>query len=390
MKTLYLDCFSGISGDMLVGTLIDLGADVERLRTALASLQVQGFDITAEKSLKKGITATQFRVVQDNTDKPHRHLRHILEIIERGDLPASVKEASVATFRRIAECEAAIHGTTVEKIHFHEVGAIDSIVDVVAAHLALHLLEVGRVVASAVNTGSGTVQCAHGLMPVPAPATAQLLQGVPSYGSDCPYELTTPTGAALVAQMADAFAPMPVMVVEKVGYGSGTRDLPDHPNVLRGILGTETATGQREPITVVETNIDDLLPELMPPLIDALLLAGAREAFLTPLYGKKGRPAFLVTALCDQDKLAPVTDAFFEHSSTLGIRMRTEERLCLDREWETVATPWGEVRMKIGIWNGKVRNRAPEFEDCRKVAEAAGISVMAVYQAALAAKHKEV
>ncbi len=388
MKTLYLDCFCGISGDMFVGTLIDLGADLERLRSTLASLQVPGFEIAAERVLKKGVTATQFRVIQDTTDKPHRHLRHILEIIERGDLPASVREASAATFRRIAECEAAIHGTTVEKIHFHEVGAIDSIVDVVATHLALHLLGVDRVVASPVNTGSGTVQCAHGLMPVPAPATVLLLEGVPSYGSECPFELTTPTGAALIAQVAAAFGPMPLMVPERIGYGSGTRDLPDRPNVLRGVLGTESGA-QQHPITVVETNIDDLLPELMPPLIEALLEAGARDAFLTPLYGKKGRPAFMVTALCDEDKLAPVTSAFFEHSSTLGIRMRTESRLCLDREWETAVTAWGTVRVKIGLWNGKVRSRAPEFEDCRKVAEAAGVPVMAVYQAALAAGHKE-
>lgn len=388
MKTLYLDCFCGISGDMFVGTLIDLGADLERLRSALASLQVPGFEIAAERVLKKGVTATQFRVIQDTTDKPHRHLRHILEIIERGDLPASVREASAATFRRIAECEAAIHGTTVEKIHFHEVGAIDSIVDVVATHLALHLLGVDRVVASPVNTGSGTVQCAHGLMPVPAPATVLLLEGVPSYGSECPFELTTPTGAALIAQVAAAFGPMPLMVPERIGYGSGTRDLPDRPNVLRGVLGTESGA-QQHPITVVETNIDDLLPELMPPLIEALLEAGARDAFLTPLYGKKGRPAFMVTALCDDDKLAAVADAIFENSSTLGLRMRTESRLCLEREWETVTTTWGAVRVKVGRWNGRVRSRAPEFEDCRKVAEAAGVPVMAVYQAALAAGHKE-
>lgn len=388
MKTLYLDCFCGISGDMFVGALIDLGADLERLRSALASLQVPGFEIAAERVLKKGVTAAQFRVIQDTTDKPHRHLRHILEIIERGDLPASVREASAATFRRIAECEAAIHGTTVEKIHFHEVGAIDSIVDVVATHLALHLLGVDRVVASPVNTGSGTVQCAHGLMPVPAPATVLLLEGVPSYGSECPYELTTPTGAALIAQVAAAFGPMPLMVPERIGYGSGTRDLPDRPNVLRGVLGTESSA-QQHPITVVETNIDDLLPELMPPLIEALLEAGARDAFLTPLYGKKGRPAFMVTALCDDDKLVAVADAIFENSSTLGLRIRTESRLCLEREWETAVTAWGTVRLKIGLWNGKVRSRAPEFEDCRKVAEAAGVPVMAVYQAALAAGHKE-
>lgn len=386
MRLLYFDCFSGISGDMSVGALIDAGADFGIIRKGLDSLGVPGFRVECEKIKKKGIAATQFRVVLDNQEHhPHRHLRHVVEIISRGELPEPVKEAAIATFRVLAEAEAKVHDSTPEKIHFHEVGAVDSIVDIVGAQYALHLLNVDEVVVSPLHVGAGTVRCEHGVMPVPAPATAVLLQGKPTYGGNVEGELVTPTGAALIAQCAKRFGPAPAMRVEAIGYGSGTRDLPDLPNVLRVMIGEADAGSATEMISVVEANIDDMTGELFPPLIGALLNAGARDAFVTPVLGKKGRPAHCITVLCDEPRVSDIVRTLFEHSTTFGVRLRTERRFVLERDWRDVATPWGNVRVKTGRRNGDIVTVAPEFEDCRKAAESAGVPVRRVYEAALAA-----
>jgi uncharacterized protein (TIGR00299 family) protein len=386
MRTLYFDCFSGAAGDMIVGALIDAGADFGRIRDSLMSLGVQGFDVAIEKVKKKGVMATKFHVNIAAQGHPHRHLKHIVEIIEKGDLPQNVKAASLETFRRIAQAEADVHGSTPEKVHFHEVGAVDSIVDIVGAHLALDQLKPDRIEASSLHVGSGTVKCAHGVMPVPAPATALLLKNVPSYGGEVEGELVTPTGAALIAQLAQKFGPQPELTVDSVGAGAGTRDLPDRPNVLRVLIGQAASVSTaNQTIVVIEANIDDMNPELFPPLVHDLLAAGARDAFLTPILGKKGRPAHLVTALADDAAVSRVTDTLFRGSSTLGLRMRREERICLDREWKNVRTPWGEVRVKLGRRNGSLTNSAPEFEDCARVAESAKVTVRQVYDAAHAA-----
>lgn len=387
MRTLYFDCFCGAAGDMIVGALIDVGADFDRIRDGLDSLGVSGYSVAAEKVNKHGTMATQFRVnLDDEHDHPHRHLRHIVEIIEQGTFPDTVKQASVQTFENIAQCEAEVHGTTPEKIHFHEVGAVDSIVDIVGAHLALDQLRPERIVASSLNLGSGTVKCAHGIMPVPAPATALLLKGVPSYSSEVKGELTTPTGAALIGQLATEFGPMPEMTIDSVGAGSGTRDLPDRPNVLRVLYGEAVGAGsQTETIVVIEANIDDMNPELFPPLINDLIEAGCRDAFLTPILGKKGRPAHLVTILAPENLVDKATAILFRGSTTLGLRMRHEQRICLAREHKCVATPWGEVSVKVSRYKGEVTNSAPEHEDCAAVARAAGVPVLEVYQAAYAA-----
>lgn len=387
MRIAYLDCFCGISGDMAVGALVDAGADFAAIRAALDSLGLRGFTVNAAKVNKHGIMATQFQVQFDAAEPhPHRHLADVLEIIDRGDLPAPVKAASVATFEALARAEAAVHGTTLEVVHFHEVGAVDSIVDIVAAQHAKHLLGVDRVAVSPMNVGSGTVQCDHGVLPVPAPATALLLQGKLTCGGDVAGELVTPTGAALVAQWAAACGPIPPMSVERIGYGSGTRDLPDRANVLRVFLGeSASASAETQPILVVETNIDDLNTELFPPLLSALIEAGARDAFLTPIVGKKGRSAHCVTVLCEEAQARDIAGVLFRHSTTFGVRMRREERFVLERHWKSVATPWGRVRVKLGIWEGARTTAAPEFEDCRARAEAAGVPVRLVYEAALAA-----
>jgi hypothetical protein len=390
MRTLYFDCFSGAAGDMIVGALLDLGVHFDKLRAALDSLGVSGYSLAAEKVKKKGILATQFRVDLDPNEKqPHRHLKHVVEIIDRGQLPDVVKASAKETFRRIADAEAQVHGSTPERVHFHEVGAVDSIMDVVGAHFCLHELGVERVSASKLHVGAGTVKCAHGVMPVPAPATALLLQGLPVYGGEVEYELITPTGAALLAQLADSFDAMPGMVIERVGYGSGTRDLPDRANVLRALLGESAEPGRsHESITIIEANIDDMSPEMLPPLVGDLLEAGARDAFVTPIVAKKGRPAHLVTALCDEAHTDAVARALFRGSTTLGLRIRREERICLEREFRNAKTPWGEVRVKIGRYDGVQTVASPEFEDCRRRAQEAGVPALAVYNAAVAAAAK--
>ena len=390
MKTLYLDCFSGISGDMSVGALVDAGADLDSIAAALASLGIAGFHVTAEKVVKKGISATQFLVHCDpDIKQPHRHLRHMVEIIERGALPEEVKSAAVATFHLLAEAEAEVHNTTVEKVHFHEVGAVDSIVDVVAAQYAKHLLGIERVVCSPLNVGGGTVKCSHGVMPVPPPAAALLLRGKPTYGTADVGELTTPTGAALVSQWTDTFGPAPKMRTESIGYGSGEKELADRANVLRVLVGEseEGVTGGEGSVLVVEANIDDMTGELFPPLIAAILEAGAVDAFLTPVLGKKGRPAHLVTALCAEAQLPEVTEALITHSTTLGVRWHRTERHVLERCFGVADTDWGPVRVKLGIHGDIQNSAAPEFEDCRALAEAHAVPVRHVYEAALAAAY---
>jgi pyridinium-3,5-bisthiocarboxylic acid mononucleotide nickel chelatase len=383
---LYFDCSSGAAGDMFVGALLDLGVDFDALNAALLTLGVDGYALRAGQVVKKGILSTKFDVdIDADVKQPHRHLRHVVEIIEKGDLPDAVKAASIKTFERIAECEAAVHGTTIEKVHFHEVGAVDSIVDVVGAHWALHALGIDRVESSAMHVGAGTVRCAHGVMPVPAPATARLLEGVPVYGGEVQGELVTPTGAALMAQVASRFGAMPPMTMLKTGHGAGTRDLPDRANVLRAVLGVALETGGGgETITVIEANIDDMSPELYPPLMETLLNQGARDAFLTPIIGKKGRPGHLVTVMCDADRADALTTILFSGSKTIGVRMRTESRVCLDRAFQVAHTEFGDVRVKVAWRNGH-KNVAPEFEDCRQRADERGTTVLAVYESAMAA-----
>ncbi len=383
---LYFDCSSGAAGDMFVGALLDLGVDFDQLNSALQTLGVDGYSLRADTVVKKGVQSTKFEVdIDEGIKQPHRHLRHVVEIIEKGDLPDAVKKAALKTFERIAECEAAVHGTTIEKVHFHEVGAVDSIVDVVGAHLALHALGVDRIEASPLHVGAGTVKCAHGIMPVPAPATARLLEGVPVYGGEVQGELVTPTGAALMADVVSSFGPMPSMIVTKTGHGAGTRDLPDRANVLRAVLGVAQSSGvSGAVVTVIEANVDDMSPEFYPPLVEAVLGGGARDAFLTPIIGKKGRPGHLITVICDADRVDDLVSVLFAGSKTIGLRMRTESRICLERSWKVARTEFGDVRIKVASRNGH-RNVAPEFEDCRSRAAESGATPLAVYESAMAA-----
>jgi len=349
---------------------------------------VPGFHVEAEKVVKRGIAATQFRVVVDPAaPKPHRHLHHIEDIITRAPLPEAARAGALKTFRVLAEAEAAVHGIAVEKVHFHEVGAIDSIADIIGANLALHLLGVECVVASPVHVGGGTIHCDHGIMPVPAPATAMLLKGCPVIGDDLDAELATPTGAALAVSWAGSFGPMPAMTTTAVGHGAGGRDLPDRANVLRVLVGETAASppGVADTVTVIEALIDDMSGELLAPALDALMAAGARDAFLTPALAKKGRPACLITVLCDGSMRSGMARTLFEHTTTLGVRFREERRATLERAWRTVRTDYGAVRVKIAFLDGTPSVLHPEYEDCRARAAESGVPVRRVAEAAQAA-----
>lgn len=299
-----------------------------------------------------------------------------------------MKDAANATFLALGEAEASVHGTTIDQVHFHEVGAVDSIVDIVASQIGFHLLGIERFACSPLHVGSGTVKCDHGIMPVPAPATARLLRGIPTYGGAVDGELVTPTGAAIIRHRVTEFGPAPLMSTLAIGYGSGTKNLADRANVLRITIGESDADSGRDTIQILEANLDDMSGELLAPLVSALMEGGALDAFLTPVIGKKGRPAHVVTVLAAEDKAPALCDLIFAHSTTLGVRTRTESRFILNRAWKSVSTPWGPVRVKIGSRGESTMTTAPEYDDCLSVANAAHIPVRNVYEAALAAAIK--
>src|SRR5439155_8523094 len=363
----YLDAFSGVSGDMLVGALAGAGADRQALISTLDSLGT-GATLRFEEVKRCGIAATKFHVDSVET-RTHRHLPHILKMIDAASsLPDRVKQNASAVFQRLGEAEAAVHQVPLEKVHFHEVGAADSIIDIVGACLALDLLGVDMLVCSPLNLGSGTVTTEHGLLPVPAPVTATLVFGKPVYARGPAMELTTPTGAAVVTTLAKEFGPMPPMRISSGGYGAGSRDFPDQPNVLRALLGEASGAEEATTITVIEANIDDLSPQILGYSMERLLDAGALDVTLQPIEMKKSRPGTLLRVLAkpeDRDRLA---DIVFAETSTLGLRMYAAERRVQSRRWVEVATPHGNVRMKVA-GDGAY---APEFEDCRRLALATG------------------
>ncbi len=402
MKTAYFDCFSGAAGDMIVGALLDAGADAKALCEALHRLGVGGFTIAIEKVTKQGIAATRFIVnLEDSTKQPHRHLKHVTEIIRVGKLPDRVRDRAISVFERLAQAEAAVHNTAIEKVHFHEVGAVDAIVDVVGACLCLDSLGIERIMVSPIPTGSGTIKCEHGVLPVPAPATALLLRGVPLAACDEVGELTTPTGAAILTTLADEFGPLPSMDLSMVGYGAGTRDNKTRPNVLRVLIGEAAASGsQTEQIAVLETSLDDASPQVIAFCIERLLAEGAWDAYAVPIQMKKGRLGVMLTVLCDVAKVAVMEAIVYRETPTLGVRRRVQERSRLRRREEIVATAYGDIRMKIaevqddqgaspaiaqgGIPRG-VTTATPEYEDCKAAALRHKVALREVIAAANAA-----
>lgn len=383
MNTAYFDCFSGASGDMIVGALIDAGASLEGLRDALSRLNVAGYAISASKITKQALAATRFEVTVESADQPHRHLRDIVAILESSDLGDRVKQHAIRVFQRLAEAEAQVHGTDVNAVHFHEVGAVDAIVDVVATVSALDQLQVQRVICSPICVGSGTVQCDHGVLPVPAPATAVLLRGQPIAECDEPGELTTPTGAALLTTLAESFGPLPSMTIRTVGYGAGTRDGVHRPNVLRVILGDPSPAGSTDEVVVLETAVDDTTGEAVGHCLERLFDAGALDAYCLPIYMKKSRPGLLLTVLSSVAEADRLEAVIFAETTTFGVRRYRARRTKLDREHRDVDTPWGRVRVKIGRRGRDVVTVAPEYEDCRRVAADSRVALRDVLNAAL-------
>jgi uncharacterized protein (TIGR00299 family) protein len=381
----YFDCFSGASGDMVLGACIDAGADIAALTSSLARLGVGGYRLEANPIKKQGFRATRATVRVEEASPPHRHLSHILKIIETAGLSEQTTSRASAIFRRLAEAEAVAHGSTVERVHFHEVGAVDAIVDIVGACLALEQLEIDEVHCSAIPTGHGTVTCAHGVMPVPAPGTAELLKGVPIAACDEPGELTTPTGAAILTTLAKAFGPMPAMTVASIGYGAGHRDGQTRPNLLRLVIGTVANPAQTDEVAVLEANLDDATPEAIGYVLEKALQAGALDAFAAPIYMKKNRPAVMVTILAEPLRQAAFEELLFRETTTFGVRSYRAQRQKLERTHVTVDTPYGPIRVKVGSRGGQVVTRSPEFEDCRAAAEAHQVALREVIAAALQA-----
>ncbi|HTL57288.1 MAG TPA: nickel pincer cofactor biosynthesis protein LarC [Candidatus Limnocylindrales bacterium] len=438
MRTLYLDLFSGISGDMFIGALLDLGLDAHQLEHKLSELHLEGYHLHISRAQKSSIAGTKFDV-HLNDDQAHHHhepvthshehghshshahghshdhshghvhthshgARHdhshehsrtfaeIRQLINQSSLSAWVKEKSTAVFQRIAVAEGKIHGLPAEQVHFHEVGAVDSIVDIVGACIGLELLGKPRLQASDVVDGNGWVDCAHGRFPIPAPATLAILgaRGIPLSQCNEPHELVTPTGAALLAELVESFGPMQELVAEKIGFGLGTRDNKTRPNVLRAILGesqqVQSANDwQTDTIAVLETNLDDINSEILGQFIETALAAGALDAFHTPIQMKKNRPGVLLSVLCNSSDADNLTELILRETSSFGVRRIYAERRKLKREFQTVQTPYGEVTVKIGQLNGRVIQVAPEFESCKKVASEKSVSLKEVYQAALKA-----
>jgi len=363
MRIAYFDCFSGASGDMILGALVDAGLSPRLLRQELKKLNLSKVQLTVRKVLKGGISATRV-VVEGNEKRSHRNLKEMVRIIDRSGLDAEVKSLSKRIFGKIASTEAGIHRTPAEEVHFHEVGGLDSIVDICGAVWGLRRMGIEKIHVSKVNVGAGFVNCEHGVLPVPAPAALALMNGKPIYSTGVEKELLTPTGAALLSTLGTEFGSFPVMRVEKIGYGAGRDDLP-HPNVLRLMIGTAEEMRGEEKVMVVETNIDDMNPQFYDYIMERLLKMGTKEVFLTPVLMKKGRPATLLTVICSSEKLPAVTQFLLKETTTIGLRWHEDDRVKAEREIVSLKTKHGNIRFKIARWNGEVINVSPEYEDCR-------------------------
>ena len=369
MKTAYFDCFSGITGDMTLGALVSAGVNLDVLHTELTKLGLPGYELKTEKVMRSGIAATKVHVVIDQRSQIPRHLSDILNIIEGSSLSPTVKEKSIRIFKRMADAEARVHGTTPEKIHFHEVGAVDAIVDIVGSVIGLEILGIAQIITSALNVGSGMVHTSHGHLPIPAPATAELLRGIPFYQSSTQFELTTPTGAAIVSTLSSSFGPLPPMKIDHIAYGAGDKDFPGHMNVLRLLIGDPVATYDRDTSVIVETNIDDMNPQAYDYVIEKIMKQGAQDVYLTPIIMKKGRPAILLTVLTDQLKEHSILDTIFHETTSIGVRIQEVSRRKLSREIKEVDTIFGRIRIKISKRGNEILTATPEYEDCRKIAD---------------------
>jgi uncharacterized protein (TIGR00299 family) protein len=403
MKILYYDCFAGISGDMNLGAMIDLGVDPIHLKKQLGKLPVHGYELMITKDVRKGISGTKVDVMIDeehqHLKKDHHHhqnpvhdhkhgehahqhnsYREIRDLINRSELHDKEKEISLAIFSKIAEAEAKIHNKSVDDVHFHEVGAIDSIVDIVGAAICLHYLEPDRILCSTVELGGGTVKCAHGTYPVPAPATAEIIKNIPVRKGTVDYEATTPTGAAILAACVDQFTDKSDFAIMQTGYGIGSKDA-SIPNVLRIFLCKSVSDAtETVPSFIVECNIDDMNPEFYDYIIDSLFSAGAKDVFITPIIMKKSRPAVKLSVLCTPDAEKRVNEVLFRETSTLGVRKYNIDKTMLERETEQVHTRYGDINVKSAFFQGVNIKSKPEYDDCVKIAREKGIPVSQIYR----------
>jgi len=382
MKIAYFDCFAGAAGDMIVGALLDAGCDRADLSAALRGLSASGYELRAEQAVRGGIRGVKFSVDVE-ANQPRRDLGDILAMIESANLPGRSADSAARIFTRLAQAEAKVHGVGVEQVHFHEVGATDSIVDIVGACAALELLGVERVYCSAIPLGSGTVRCEHGVLPVPAPATAELLTAATVAGTELEGEATTPTAAAVLSTLCQAYGPVPQMEISAVGYGAGERQGQGVPNLLRVLLGRTDAEADVDTVVELSANVDDCTGEVLGVAVGKLLAAGCLDAWVTPIYMKKSRPAWMLSALCDPGGAADAERIIFTQTTTFGVRRRLLVRSKLQRRWQSAETPYGPIRIKVGSRGGAVVSAAAEFDDCRAAAEAHHVPVREVLQAAM-------
>ncbi len=382
MRIVYFDCFAGASGDMILGALLDAGVEPEVWQGELNRLDLSGYELKIDRVQKQGIAATSVRVLVSEGSQ-ERRLAEIEELIGTSQLPTEVKEASVEIFRRLAVAEAKVHGTTPDQIHFHEVGGVDAIIDIVGSVVGLRLLGVEEIYVSALPLGRGFVDCAHGRLPLPAPATIELLQGVPVLSRDVEGELVTPTGAAILTTLAKGFGPFPPMTVERIGYGAGQKDF-SFPNLLRLLVGTTSPAldARMETLTLLEANIDDLNPEFYGHLMERLFTAGALEVYLTPVQMKKNRPGVVLSVTCPPAQAEALAALVFAETTTIGLRRQEVQRWALARERVEVETPYGTVGVKVARLGGKVMTASPEYEDCRRLALESSVPLKEVYTAA--------
>jgi hypothetical protein len=394
MKLCYLDCFSGISGDMLLGALVDAGLSPAALENELRKLDLKGWSLATERVQRGELTATKldFKISETHHRRTWKKIR---ELIRASALAAPVQQRAELIFDRLAEAEAGVHGVAKHEVHFHEVGAMDSILDIVGASVAMEKLGIEKILVSPLNLGSGSVKTAHGTLPVPAPATAALLKNAPVYSTGVAAELVTPTGAAVVAALAAEYGPLPRMSVSAIGYGAGSRDLTEQANVLRVFLGEplkESRTADEPTVSIIEANLDDMSPQLGGYFMEQALAAGALDVFYTPVQMKKNRPGVLLTVICPSNRVEALSEMVFQQTTTIGLRIYEARRRVLAREFVSVETPYGSVRMKVARLNGRVLNAAPEYDDCQRLAREKSVplkQVLADAQFCFRQQHKD-
>lgn len=382
-RILYIDCTSGISGDKTLGAFVDLGLTIEELRDGLARLPLTGYSVDARPAERAWMRGTQV-IVEVTGDHGHRGRKEIMAILDGSSLATEVRELAARMFERILVEEARIHGIPVDRVHLHEVGAVDAIVDIVGTAIAVRSLGPERIVCSPINVGSGVVSTQHGTLPVPAPATAELLKGAPITSIGPTFELTTPTGAVIATTLAGSFGALPAMTLERIGYGAGGKDFPGFPNLLRLLVGRESATGHGETIEV-ETNVDDCSPQILAHAMERLFEAGAHDVFFQPIQMKKNRPGTLIRVIASRSRLDAIARVVFRETSSIGLRHRPWDRITLARRFVDVATPWGDVPVKVSSHDGEVVQATPEYDVARRLALAANVPLARVLEEALAA-----